>query len=60
LETYDQPNSDKLLEISRAMRTPAVSLVELLVSFFGIWMLGLLLFAASILAIGVILGFLLA
>jgi len=60
-ETYGQPITGKLTEISRAMKTLGVLvLVGMLVSFLGYWMFGVIAFAASVLAIGVILGFLLA
>ena len=60
-ELFGQPFTGKLPEISRAMQTLGVFvLLGLLFSFMGYWMLGVLLFAASVLAIGVILGFLLA
>lgn len=60
-ETYGQPLSGKLPEISQAMKTLGIFIfLGLLFSFMGYWMLGILLFAASVLAIGVILGFILS
>ena len=61
LETYGKPLTGKLQDTTRAMKTLGVLvLLGLLVSLQGLWMLGVLLFAASILAIGVIVGFMLA
>jgi hypothetical protein len=60
-ENLGKPVSGKLPEITRAMRTLGVLvLLGMLVSFMGSWLLGALLFAASVLAIGAILGYLLA
>lgn len=60
-EAYARPLTDKLQETTRAMKTLGVLvMLGLLVSFQGLWMFGVLLFAAAVLAIGVILGFLLA
>jgi hypothetical protein len=60
-EAYGLPLTVKLSEITRAMRTLGVLvLLGMLVSFLGYWMLGVLLFAGAVLAIGVILGFLLS
>ena len=60
-EIFGAPQSGKLPEISRAMKTLGILvLLGLLFSFMGLWMFGVLLFAGSVLAIGVILGFLLA
>jgi len=60
-EAYGQPVTGKLPEISRAMKTLGLFvLLGLLFSFLGYWVLSVLLFAASVLAIGVILGFVLS
>jgi hypothetical protein len=60
-EAYGLPLTGKLPEISRAMKTLGVLvLLGMLVSFLGYWVFGILIFAAAVLAIGVILGFLLA
>lgn len=60
-ELYGQPVSGKLPEMTRAMKTLGILvLVGMLVSFWGSWLFGVIIFAASVLAIGVILGFLLA
>jgi hypothetical protein len=59
-ETYGFPLTGKLAETTRAMKTLGVLvLLGMLVSFLGYWMLGVIFFAAAVLAIGVILGFLL-
>jgi hypothetical protein len=60
-ETYSQPLFGKLQDTSRAMKTLGVLvLLGMLVSFQGTWVFGVLLFAASVLAIGVIIGFFLS
>jgi hypothetical protein len=60
-ETLGQPLTGKLQDITRAMYTLGVLvLLGLLVSFLGYWIFGILFFAASVLAIGVILGFLIS
>lgn len=60
-ETYGQPNTMKLHDTTRAMRTLGVLvLLGMLVSFLGSWILGLLIFAVSVLDIGVIIGFLIS
>jgi hypothetical protein len=60
-EIYGLPLSSKLQDTTRAMKTLGVLvLLGLLVSLQGLWMLSVLIFAASVLAIGVILGFMLA
>ncbi len=60
-ESLGKPVSGKLPEITRAMKTLGVLvLLGMLFSFMGSWLLGVLLFVASVLAIGAILGYLLA
>ena len=60
-ETYGLPLTGKFPDITRAMRTVGILvLLGMLVSFMGYWILGIIIFAATVLAIGVALGFLLA
>jgi hypothetical protein len=60
-ESFGKPMGGKLPEITRAMRTLGVLvLVGLLLSFLGSWLLAVLIFTISVLAIGAILGFVLA
>jgi hypothetical protein len=60
-ETYGFPLTGKLPDVTRAMRTVGVLvLLGMLVSFLGYWMIGVIIFAATVLAIGVVLGFSLA
>jgi hypothetical protein len=60
-ETYGFPLTGKLPDITQAMRTVGVFvLLGMLVSFLGYWVLGIIIFAATVLAIGVVLGFSLA
>ena len=60
-ETYGEPLAGKLPEVTTAMKTLGVLvLLGMLVSFLGYWMFGILFFAAAVLAIGVVLGFILA
>jgi hypothetical protein len=60
-EVLGKPYSGKLPDITRAMKTLGILvLLGLLLSFMGNWMFAILFFALSVLAIGVILGFLLA
>jgi hypothetical protein len=61
LETYGQPLFGKFQDLTRAMKTLGVLvLLGILVSLQGLWMAGIIIFAVCVLAIGVILGFLLA
>jgi hypothetical protein len=55
------PFSGRLQDTTRAMKVLGfLVLLGLLFSFMGVWMMGIILFAFSVLAIGVILGFFLA
>ena len=60
-ETLGEPLTGKLVDTTRALKTLGVFvLLGMLLSFQGSWIFGLLLFAASVLAIGVIIGFFLS
>ena len=60
-EVYGHPATGKIQEITRGMKTLGVIvLLGMLVSFQGAWIFGVVLFAGSVLALGVIVGFLLA
>jgi hypothetical protein len=49
--------TDNLLSLTNAMRALAVIIfIMILISYFGLWVLGVLLFAVSILLMGIILG----
>jgi hypothetical protein len=61
LEIYGRPLTGKMQDVTRAMKTLGVfTLLGMLVSFNGVWVLGVLIFAVSILAIGVIIGYFLS
>lgn len=60
-EASSRPTTGKIQDTTRAMKTLGILvLLGMLVSFMGSWVLGLVMFVGSILAIGVILGFYLA
>ncbi len=60
-EKFGQPLAGKLPEITRAMNVLGILvLVGMLFSFAGSWLIAVLIFAISVLAIGVILGFVFA
>jgi len=60
-ELYGHPATGKVQDINWGMKTLGVIVVlGMLVSFQGAWLFGVILFAGSVLALGVIVGFLLA
>ena len=60
-DTYGFPLTGKLPDITRAMKTVGILVIfGMLTSFLGYWIFGIVIFAATVLAIGVVLGFTLA